>query len=823
MAAAAACVASPDFFSGFGQLCDDDHAFLEAFIGSCDDPIFTEDSTSPAVNVPAPSASSAVKPGAGLAKIPGTTGAVADNAFQQRLQLVVESCVPTWTYAIFWQLTVSGKGQQVLGWGDGYFNPLEEQSQTIVSEADQQLRRRILRELQAIVGDDGGAAAGFDALDADVTDTEWFYLVSMLYSFPLGIGTPGKAFASSGHVWLHGAQSRPDCPCPRAQLAQRFGIRTILCIPIANGVVELGSTCLLTEDPTLIHNIASVFSNRFRPQSTLPRPAIVPSPSYGTGESAISSASCIPSYTDAISSGQSSYATGYVKNSLVTSMPPQLSNFPGSHAHAPHHAPQPSKLGGSVANGMVPNQSNNFMAPNQAPLNNGIQLSPWLPSGNRMDNHEKFSALSEISKSSFSDESSSCLIPKVNKPVDTNLMLTADPCQATLGFSDIPRSMGSHPHPTNATQFPLTTRVTSAHMFDNNRMGTMTPPRLGTHKLHDMSVKPQFPSYPTQSISMSTVSSVDHISVKPTTVQKGMERHEVLHGQSSFQNPPSVSSLPQGLGTSNRMQEQVPPQVVVDGNRRRDDLLGKRLSGSHRFSMESEHSDMELSFKDIDTCPPFVEHKPRKRGRKPANGREEPLTHVEAERQRRDKLNRRFYSLRAVVPNVSKMDKASLLGDAAAYIEELKSKVEELEHEKKQLLDGANPSSKDSCSEIMPTSAEEPTPDKDQETSARLDVKALSSPPCLHRILDIKVNFLPGREALIRVESSRQDHPVARVAMALKMLQLEIFHSSVSIQDGLRVQQSTIVKLPDSQFLSEDELVAAVAAHASVGKCENCC
>ncbi|KAJ9187631.1 hypothetical protein P3X46_003060 [Hevea brasiliensis] len=76
------------------------------------------------------------------------------------------------------------------------------------------------------------------------------------------------------------------------------------------------------------------------------------------------------------------------------------------------------------------------------------------------------------------------------------------------------------------------------------------------------------------------------------------------------------------------------------------------------------------------------ERKPRKRGRKPANGREEPLNHVEAERQRREKLNQRFYALRAVVPNISKMDKASLLGDAIAYITDLQMKIRVLETEK---------------------------------------------------------------------------------------------------------------------------------------------
>lgn len=44
---------------------------------------------------------------------------------------------------------------------------------------------------------------------------------------------------------------------------------------------------------------------------------------------------------------------------------------------------------------------------------------------------------------------------------------------------------------------------------------------------------------------------------------------------------------------------------------------------------------------------------------------------AEAEQQRREKLNRRFCDLRAAVSTVSRMDKASFLADAAAYIAEL--------------------------------------------------------------------------------------------------------------------------------------------------------
>nr|WAK86099.1 transcription factor bHLH53 [Nothapodytes nimmoniana] len=98
-------------------------------------------------------------------------------------------------------------------------------------------------------------------------------------------------------------------------------------------------------------------------------------------------------------------------------------------------------------------------------------------------------------------------------------------------------------------------------------------------------------------------------------------------------------------------------------------------------------SNSQLIVSDLDQATDDLplhsdDHKPRKKGRKPANGREEPLNHVEAERQRREKLNQRFYALRAVVPNISKMDKASLLGDAIAYITDLQSKIRILETEK---------------------------------------------------------------------------------------------------------------------------------------------
>ncbi|KAI3704598.1 hypothetical protein L1987_74823 [Smallanthus sonchifolius] len=58
--------------------------------------------------------------------------------------------------------------------------------------------------------------------------------------------------------------------------------------------------------------------------------------------------------------------------------------------------------------------------------------------------------------------------------------------------------------------------------------------------------------------------------------------------------------------------------------------------------------------------------------------------HVLAERRRREKLAKRFISLSSLLPDLKKMDKATVLEDATNYIQELQNRVKELERKNMQ-------------------------------------------------------------------------------------------------------------------------------------------
>ncbi|XP_010441529.1 PREDICTED: transcription factor bHLH28-like [Camelina sativa] len=409
-----------------------------------------------------------------------------ETTLQKRLHAVLSGTHEPWTYAIFWKPSdFDLSGESVLKWGDGVYNGDDEEKtgrrlrrtikKTIPSSPEEKERwSKVLRELNSMIsGEPFPVVEEDDAKDdVEVTDTEWFFLVSMTWTFGNGSGLAGKAFTTYNPVWVTGSDQIYGSGCDRAKQGGVLGLQTIVCIPSDNGVLELGSTEQISQNSNLFNKIRYLFS------------------------------------------------------------------FEGSKYFS--GAPTSAQFRSSIHN------------PNPNPVYQPIQIN---------------------------------------------------------------------------------------------------------------------------------------------------------------------------------------------------------LSGEEMVIPEMKPG--------------------KKRGRKPMHGREKPLNHVEAERMRREKLNHRFYALRAVVPNVSKMDKTSLLEDAVRYINELKSTAENAESERNAVQNQLNELKKITGRQNA-TSSVVCNDDKENVSELKIEVKAM------------------GSDVMIRVESGKRNHPGARLMNALMDLELEVSHASISVMNDLMIQQATV-------------------------------
>lgn len=238
-----------------------------------------------------------------------------------------------------------------------------------------------------------------------------------------------------------------------------------------------------------------------------------------------------------------------------------------------------------------------------------------------------------------------------------------------------------------------------------------------------------------------------------------------------------------------------------------------RRSGIDQSELDSIESEAEVTFKDSGECSlQSGSRPPRKRGRKPANDREEPLNHVQAERQRREKLNQRFYALRAVVPNVSKMDKASLLDDAKTYIQDLQRKLEETESQIMELQNDARGSSNKPLELPVPiiTLTTTNSSEKGLQSNLKMSTKATAPPPPLREFLleekpTVHVQIM-GQEVVIQLSCSKDIYTIANVILALQDLDLEVQHSNTSAVENT-ILHVLIVKMKMAELLTKEQLV----------------
>nr|CAH66073.1 H0215E01.1 [Oryza sativa] len=172
------------------------------------------------------------------------------------------------------------------------------------------------------------------------------------------------------------------------------------------------------------------------------------------------------------------------------------------------------------------------------------------------------------------------------------------------------------------------------------------------------------------------------------------------------------------------------------------------------------------------------------------------------ERDRRRKLNEKLYALRSVVPNITKMDKASIIKDAIEYIQHLQAEEQQMLREVAALESAAAASAAPAAANPFaglgadeeheyghhhPSSSSERT----KKVKRALSVSSISdallaaaapAPPV--EIQELRVSEVGDRVLVVSVTCSKRRDAMARVCRALEELRLRVITANITSVAG---------------------------------------
>uniref|UniRef100_A0A0S3J3I7 BHLH transcription factor 2 n=1 Tax=Chrysanthemum morifolium TaxID=41568 RepID=A0A0S3J3I7_CHRMO len=503
------------------------------------------------------------------------------DSLKEMLQSAVHSI--QWTYSIFWQLCPQ---QGVLVWGDGYYNGSIKTRKTVqsieVSTEEAALSRSDqLRELyDSLVAGDHLVTENQQAATIrrpsmalspeDLTESEWFYLMCVSFSFLPGAGLVGEAYTKQRHIWLTGANQVDSKVFTRAILAKSSNIQTVLCIPLLNGVIELGTTDKVEEAIELVQHVKLFFmAGNDKPILIPPKPALSAHSSNTTVSSNQMTTTIKPlDNTYSMDKDDESEEDEEDEEEYEEAEEENVSGIVADTCHySDFQKPSRDKTGMDAimeANELLP-----------LDMSEDIRFGSLNDDPNHLDSH--FNLLATSHDDSYRAES----IPKWSDNLGFN-----EPSSIQLQVSG-ELSQGEDTHYSYTVLTLLNNQLTQRSNF-------RTPS-------HQNSIQSAFATWTPN----------HHFAAKTTKTSQRILKYMLC-------TVPYLHSTVSPGDTS-----------TVGG-------------------AASRHEEVSTN-------------------------------HVMAERRRREKLNERFITLRSLVPLVTKMDKASILGDTIEYVKHLRKKVAELE------------------------------------------------------------------------------------------------------------------------------------------------